>query len=113
MHAEAGRLERYFFDEDLRQDALYSYALAAPGKVSALHVRQVLVKIDKLADGLSADETELVETALDDLLELHGLAPVFSQQEDETPMPQPAGKPGRNDPCPCGSGKKFKKCCGQ
>jgi len=22
-----------------------------------------------------------------------------------------AGKTGRNDPCPCGSGKKFKKCC--
>ncbi|ODA35982.1 hypothetical protein A8L45_02385 [Veronia pacifica] len=21
-------------------------------------------------------------------------------------------KAGRNDPCPCGSGKKFKKCCG-
>ncbi len=21
-------------------------------------------------------------------------------------------KTGRNDPCPCGSGKKFKKCCG-
>ncbi len=21
-------------------------------------------------------------------------------------------EPGRNDPCPCGSGKKFKKCCG-
>lgn len=20
-------------------------------------------------------------------------------------------KPGRNDPCPCGSGQKFKKCC--
>lgn len=20
-------------------------------------------------------------------------------------------KTGRNDPCPCGSGKKFKKCC--
>jgi uncharacterized protein len=29
--------------------------------------------------------------------------------------PQPFAKPskgvGRNDPCPCGSGKKFKKCC--
>ena len=23
-----------------------------------------------------------------------------------------APKTGRNDPCPCGSGKKFKKCCG-
>jgi len=24
----------------------------------------------------------------------------------------PAALPGRNDPCLCGSGKKFKKCCG-
>jgi uncharacterized protein YchJ len=24
-----------------------------------------------------------------------------------------AGKVGRNEPCPCGSGKKFKKCCGR
>jgi hypothetical protein len=24
----------------------------------------------------------------------------------------PGGKVGRNDPCPCGSGKKFKHCCG-
>jgi hypothetical protein len=23
-----------------------------------------------------------------------------------------APKPGRNDPCPCGSGRKYKKCCG-
>ena len=23
------------------------------------------------------------------------------------------GKVGRNDLCPCGSGKKFKKCCGK
>ncbi|MHC4292236.1 MAG: SEC-C metal-binding domain-containing protein [Planctomycetota bacterium] len=22
-------------------------------------------------------------------------------------------KVGRNDPCPCGSGKKYKKCCGK
>ena len=27
-------------------------------------------------------------------------------------MPPPAGKTNRNDPCPCGSGKKYKKCCG-
>lgn len=29
---------------------------------------------------------------------------------------QTADKPkkvGRNDPCPCGSGKKYKKCCGR
>ena len=28
------------------------------------------------------------------------------------PVVRDAPKVGRNDPCPCGSGKKFKKCCG-
>ncbi|AWM32316.1 SEC-C metal-binding domain-containing protein [Hymenobacter nivis] len=29
------------------------------------------------------------------------------------PQPQPVqAKIGRNDPCPCGSGKKYKKCHG-
>jgi len=26
---------------------------------------------------------------------------------------KPVEKVGRNDPCPCGSGKKYKKCCGK
>ncbi|MBC8873427.1 MAG: anaerobic sulfatase maturase [Planctomycetes bacterium] len=26
-------------------------------------------------------------------------------------VPYVSGPPGRNDPCPCGSGKKYKKCC--
>ena len=29
------------------------------------------------------------------------------------PVVRDAPKTGRNDPCPCGSGKKFKKCCGK
>ena len=29
------------------------------------------------------------------------------------PTSRSNAKPGRNDPCPCGSGNKFKKCCGQ
>jgi preprotein translocase subunit SecA len=44
-----------------------------------------------------------------------------SQQEPATPradrncagVSPSAPKAGRNDPCPCGSGKKYKKCCGQ
>ncbi len=37
--------------------------------------------------------------------------------EDEPKLPPPVQpiqvtqEPGRNDPCPCGSGKKYKKCC--
>ena len=37
--------------------------------------------------------------------------------DGEVPKPQTqrhdAPKIGRNDPCPCGSGKKYKKCCGR
>jgi hypothetical protein len=42
--------------------------------------------------------------------------------DDDNPLPvvefirndtvRREGKIGRNDPCPCGSGKKYKKCCG-
>ncbi len=28
-------------------------------------------------------------------------------------LKQQGREPGRNDPCPCGSGKKYKKCCGR
>ena len=48
---------------------------------------------------------------------------VFSQGRQQAPPPgqgQPVQqtvkregrKVGRNEPCPCGSGKKYKKCCG-
>lgn len=32
--------------------------------------------------------------------------------EPQAPIVREGPKVGRNDPCPCGSGKKFKKCCG-
>jgi hypothetical protein len=35
----------------------------------------------------------------------------YSQTEDSALVRQE--KIGRNDPCPCGSGKKYKKCCGK
>ncbi len=43
-------------------------------------------------------------------------APKREQVLKETPQTAPTrsvkSKPGPNDPCPCGSGKKYKKCCG-
>jgi len=35
-----------------------------------------------------------------------------AQQKRPTQLRRTAEKVGRNDPCPCGSGKKYKKCCG-
>jgi len=80
-------------------------------------VRGMLRKIDSLAR-LTPEEGDLVMFALDERLRLHGLEPVFQAEEEATepePEPEPpavARKVGRNDPCPCGSGKKYKKCHG-
>jgi hypothetical protein len=35
----------------------------------------------------------------------------LSSQHDYEPYVRPESKIGRNDPCPCGSGKKYKQCC--
>ncbi|MGA3042391.1 MAG: SEC-C metal-binding domain-containing protein [Bryobacteraceae bacterium] len=35
---------------------------------------------------------------------------VASPTPPSTPKPS-AAQPGRNQPCPCGSGRKFKRCC--
>ena len=39
----------------------------------------------------------------------------FIDGEIESGVPYVREEPkiGRNDPCPCGSGKKYKKCCGR
>lgn len=41
---------------------------------------------------------------------LDSVAPQYAGES--RPIVRPGPKVGRNDPCPCGSGKKFKKCCG-
>jgi preprotein translocase subunit SecA len=34
------------------------------------------------------------------------------EEESKKPVKRHDKKVGRNDPCPCGSGKKYKRCCG-
>jgi len=36
---------------------------------------------------------------------------IFDRQVDNQPVQRETIKVGRNEKCPCGSGKKFKKCC--
>jgi hypothetical protein len=47
-------------------------------------------------------------------LELHELVAARSRSaEPVRPAPSVSRRPGRNEPCPCGSGKKYKRCCGR
>ena len=43
---------------------------------------------------------------------IDGEYPSEKQQDERLSQPVKSLKIGRNDPCICGSGKKFKKCCG-
>jgi SWIM/SEC-C metal-binding protein len=69
---------------------------------------------------------EARKTAIEEILQQHGLvgnvdvnpAGEESLQELDAILNKPQTqlveqKPQRNDPCSCGSGKKYKKCCGQ
>ncbi len=52
---------------------------------------------DRAVAGLTPEEAEVER-------EIRETAQVEQLSADQTP--------GRNDPCSCGSGKKYKKCCG-
>ena len=53
---------------------------------------------------------------LDDLMPADASLDVLSRLDQPSTGPAPIvnaeRKVGRNDPCPCGSGRKYKKCCG-
>jgi len=114
MEEEAPRIAQYFGDEDLRNEALPSYAMCAACEPSRAGLRKLYKKIDDLAGGLSDDEDLTVKSALNTRAERNGVEAVYGEEGEElVDEPVVAGaKVGRNDPCPCGSGKKFKKCCG-
>ena len=70
---------------------------------------------DWLGDRFSKKQKEkkLAELALKGKTkeEIEAEKKLIKETKKVDPVHVDAG-PGRNDPCPCGSGKKFKKCCG-
>ena len=65
-----------------------------------------------------AKETEVLITAVaavyntTPIWTLKGTSPLDLEARSKTTV-HVEKKVGRNDPCPCGSGKKYKKCCGK
>ena len=77
-------------------------------------LRRLFKKIDDLAGGLSTSEEFVVKDALNTRAGTYDLDPIYGPS-GEALIDEPVVatvKVGRNDPCPCGSGKKYKKCCG-
>jgi HEAT repeat protein len=77
LAAELGRIRAFLKDDDVREDALFAYAMVAPSKVSPAYLRPLLKKLEKEAGGYREDEEEIVRMALDERLKGAGKDPVF------------------------------------
>ncbi len=54
---------------------------------------------------------EVEENSYTDYEDVETRNEIYEQVKNIVPLPGEKPKVGRNEPCPCGSGKKFKKCC--
>ena len=95
----------------------------------------ILKRVSSMYKNFMDTVNELMETkyTLDELLETYksdflkntiyssatvlfcskAFSEIFDYMSTEPKAVQPMQKVGRNEPCPCGSGKKYKNCCGK
>jgi preprotein translocase subunit SecA len=75
---------------------------------------QVAVEPERVARATDLSELPLTPPGDGRRRRERELTPTRSLRPAAAPaVAAPRAKVGRNDPCPCGSGKKYKKCCGQ
>lgn len=97
----------------------------------AAGVRWLRLDVDRCADSVGTADDERVDLVeyhaiyeLDGIARQLGECAFFSRVDGRlyylegrparrAAYRRPGPKTGRNDPCPCGSGRKFKKCCGR
>ena len=54
---------------------------------------------------------ELLQTMIAELTRIYRYFAPHRQSATQVPLRRQVPKVGRNDPCPCGSGRKYKRCC--
>jgi len=85
---------------DLFRAMLYTIAEKSMSLICRLRIQKE-VKEEEFQHKETASELEYQGPAVD------------SEPKRKQPVKRAAAKVGRNDPCPCGSGKKHKNCCGK
>ena len=100
-NAQIAHLEKYLPDGGtLRPNERYEFIPPeTPGDIQALQREEAERKKNRMKNNPLA---KMIYSYAE-----QNSRPVHS----EKPFIKPASEIGRNDPCPCGSGKKYKKCC--
>ena len=85
-----------------------------------LDVAKIMLHISKMQKTAQRENSvNIVSTGFDDsaIKEINNGTNVNAVKNASESKPEPirnsSPKVGRNDPCPCGSGKKYKNCCGK
>ena len=113
-------IDKYWMDqldamEELKEGVgLRGYAQNNPLQVYALEGFQMF---DNMMASINAEiSTFLLNAEVRQNLEREEVKNIQTNDGDKASKKQPKKsekKVGRNDPCPCGSGKKYKNCCGK
>ncbi len=112
-------IDRYWMEhintmDHLRESvSLRGYANEDPLQA---YVREGFQMFDAMLDSISKDITlYLLKAEIRQNLEVKQVKGRTNDSKDATPKKtvKNGKKVGRNDPCPCGSGKKYKQCCGK
>ena len=79
------------------------------------HVMNTLEQVHKMAD-LPNKSNYLIDkpklTGNDSVVDDYNKTILIIEEDEARPKIDTSKKIGRNELCPCGSGKKYKKCCG-
>ncbi len=71
-------------------------------------VVKILLNIQKQAEIRRTEAARITNASLENINDVNGGA-----EQAHVTVKNEEPKVGRNDPCPCGSGKKYKNCCGK
>lgn len=104
------------YEDELFTSLSVIHGIANPDEADELFDTQFAETEDR-SERLLATLSVILPTAVEKLLEHAGLLEherrerFINRPEYPRTKQHQAPKVGRNDPCPCGSGKKYKKCC--
>jgi len=109
------------FEEDTTRYLYLMQIIDAPTRTEQVEPTEAEARLAEAADG-NGQRRRRAATSIDDIEEAFQRRKKRELQEAAMAgtgeyqavqqVTRSGSKVGRNDPCPCGSGKKFKKCCG-
>ena len=76
-------------------------------------VVKLLMNLRKQKDLRRSETAKITKTALQAINSVDGGQSTIENPDVDRTYVREEPKVGRNDPCPCGSGKKYKNCCGK